>query len=61
MKKLTPYLAVTAILYLLCSFVPWQFDPSMWSRDARAFFVFMWVMCMVLTPMVIAIIETTKD
>ena len=61
MKKLTPYLAVTAIVYLLFSFIPWQFDPSIWSRDTRAFFVFIWVGCMVLTPMVIAMIESTKD
>ena len=61
MKKLTPYLVVTAILYLLYSFVPWQFDPSMWSKDARAFFVFTWVGGMVITPMVIAMIESTKD
>lgn len=61
MKKLTPYLVVTAILYLLFSFVPWQFDPSMWNKDARAFFVLVWVSCMVITPMVIAMIESTKD
>ncbi len=61
MKKLIKYLVVTAILYLLCSFVPWQFDPSMWNKDARAFFVFMWVGCMVLTPMVNGLIEQMKD
>ena len=61
MKKLTPYLAVTAILYLLYSFVPWQFNPSMWTRDTRALFVFIWVAGMVITPMVIAMIESTKD
>lgn len=61
MKKLTPYLAVTVIVYLLCSFVPWQFDPSMWSREARGCFVIFWIGCMVLTPMVITVIESTKD
>ena len=61
MKKLIPYLAVTAILYLLYSFVPWQFNPSMWSRDTRAMFVFIWVGCMALTPIVIAMIESSKD
>ena len=61
MKKLIPYLAVTAILYLLHSFVPWQFDPSMWNKDARALFVLIWVIGMVITPMVIAVIESTKD
>ena len=57
MKNLIPYLVVTAILYLICSFVPWQFDPSVWSRDARALFVLIWVGGMVITPMVIAMIE----
>jgi hypothetical protein len=61
MKKLIPYLVVTAIAYLICSFVPWQFDPSMWSKDARVMFVIIWVGCMVITPMVITMIESTKD
>lgn len=61
MKKLTPYLVVTAIVYLICSFVPWQFDPSMWSRDARVMFVLIWIGCMIITPMVMAMIESTKD
>lgn len=61
MKKLTPYLVVTAILYLLFSFVPWQFDPSLWSQDARVGFVLIWVGSMVITPMAIAMIESTKD
>jgi hypothetical protein len=61
MKKLIPYLVVTSIVYLICSFVPWQFNPSMWSKDARVMFVIIWVGCMVITPMVIAMIESTKD
>ena len=58
MKKLIPYLAVTAILYLLYSFIPWQFNPSMWSKQTRALFVLIWVSGM---AMVIAVIESTKD
>jgi hypothetical protein len=61
MKKLTPYLVVTAIVYLIFSFVPWQFDPSMWEQDARVGFVMSWIGCMVVTPMVITMIESTKD
>lgn len=60
MKKLIPYLTVTAILYLICSFIPWQFDPSMWGKDTRAFCVFMWIGCMMLTPMVLKIAENEK-
>jgi hypothetical protein len=61
MKKLTKYLVVTAILYLLHSFVPWQFDPSMWSKDGRAFFVLIWVCSMALVPMINGLIEQMKD
>jgi len=61
MKKLTKYLVVTAILYLLFSFMPWQFDPSMWSKDGRAFFVFIWIGCMALIPMINGLIEQMKD
>lgn len=61
MKKLIKYLVVTVILYLLHSFVPWQFNPSMWSQDVRAMFVLIWVGGMVLTPLINGLIEQMKD
>jgi hypothetical protein len=61
MKKLTKYLIVTAILYLLCSFIPWQFNPSMWGKDARSCFVFIWIGCMILIPMISKLIESMED
>lgn len=61
MKKLTKYLVVTAILYLLHSFVPWQFDPSMWSKDERVLFVLIWIGCMLLIPMINGMINSMKD
>ncbi len=61
MKGFIKYIVVTVILYLLHSFVPWQFDPSMWSKDGRAFFVLIWIGCMILTPMINGLIEQMKD
>ena len=61
MKKSIKYIVVTAILYLLHSFVPCQFDPSMWSKDGRAFFVLTWIGCMLLIPMINGLIEQMKD
>ena len=50
MKKLTPYITATAILYFIFSFVQWQFNPSIWTQDTRAMLVLIWVgrMCIVL-------------
>jgi hypothetical protein len=61
MKKYIKYLVVTVILYLICSFVPWQFNPEMWSKDIREFFVFIWVSCMIIIPMINGAIESMKD
>lgn len=61
MNKLIKYLVVTAILYLIFSFLLWQLNPSMWTTDARGMFVFMWVACMVLIPMINGMMESMKD
>lgn len=52
MKKLTPYITVTLLIYFIFSFVKWQFNPSMWTQDTRAMLVFMWIGCSVLIPMI---------
>lgn len=61
MKKLIKYLVITVVLYLLFSFVPWQFDPTIWSIDARLMFAVIWGVCMVLTPIINGMIEQMKD
>lgn len=57
MKKLTPYITVTAILYFIFSFVQWQFNPSMWTQDTRAMLVFMWVGLMCIVPLAYKMME----
>jgi hypothetical protein len=61
MKKLIKYLIITVVLYLLFSFVTWQFDPTIWSIDVRGTFAVMWGVCMVLTPIINGMIEQMKD
>ena len=61
MKKTIPYLFVTLIIYLIFSFVPMQFNPVLWSKDYRAFFVFIWVMSMIIVPMIIVMTDSMKD
>jgi len=61
MKKYIKYLIVTVILYLLHSFIFWQFDPSMWNKDGRALFALIWIGCMLIIPMINGMIDSMKD
>jgi hypothetical protein len=60
MKKTIPYITVTLLLYFTFSFVKWQFNPSVWTQDTRAFLVFMWVGCIVLIPLIQKMMEYEK-
>ena len=51
MKKLTPYITLTLIIYFIFSFIKWQFNPSMWTQDTRAMLVLIWVGCMCIVPL----------
>lgn len=37
-KKISPYIIITVLIYLLVAVVPYDFNPANWSEDTRACF-----------------------
>ena len=61
MKKLTPYLIATAIVYFCFSFTTWQWNPEQWEESKRFGFILLWLGALALVYPLNEIIKLKKQ
>jgi len=40
MKKITPFIIATLIVYFCFAFITWHYNPSQWVMETRVLFIF---------------------
>jgi hypothetical protein len=61
MKKLTPFIIATLLIYFCFSFITWQCNPSQWTREVRFAFVLFWISAMTISIPINEIIKLNKQ
>jgi hypothetical protein len=61
MKKLTPYLTATAIVYFCFAFTTWQWNPKQWDESKRFAFILLWLGALAMVYPLIQIIKLNKQ
>ena len=61
MKKLTPYIIATAIVYFCFSFTTWQWNPGQWEEAKRFGFILIWLGALAMVYPLNEIIKLNKE
>jgi hypothetical protein len=61
MKKLTPYLIATVIVYFCFAFTTWQWNPEHWQESKRFGFILLWLGALAMAYPLNQIIKLNKQ
>ena len=61
MKKLTPYIIATAIVYFCFAFTIWQWNPEQWDESKRFGFILLWLGALAMVYPLNEIIKLNKQ
>jgi|LakMenEpi03Aug12_release.lakeMendotaPanAssembly.Ray.scaffolds.fasta_scaffold1335178_2 hypothetical protein len=61
MKKITPFIIATLLVYFCFSFALWKCNPSQWALNVRVAFVVFWISAITLCVPINEIIKLEKQ
>ena len=61
MKKLTPYIIATVIVYFCFSFTTWEWNPEQWEEAKRFGFILCWLGALAMAYPLNEIIKINKE
>lgn len=61
MKKITPFIIATLLVYFCFAFALWKCNPSQWALNVRVAFVVFWISAMAISIPINEIIKLEKQ